>query len=64
MIFKHFNRQKRNFFHVIDFIRINVQIIHKLSVNLLVLILISKSFQTFFLEISFGLYVENILHVY
>ena len=64
MIFEDLNRQKRNFFHVIDFIRINVQIIHKLSVNLQVLILIAKSSQTFFLEISFGLYVENILHVY
>ena len=55
MIFEDLNRQKRNFFHVINFRRINVQIIDKFPVNLRIYILITEGFQTFFPEIGFVL---------
>ena len=64
MIFEHFDRQKRDFFYFRNFLGIDVEIIDKLSVNLHVFILIAEILQTFFLKIGFGLYVENVLHVY
>ena len=54
MFLEHFNRQKRNFFNLINFRRIDVQEIDKFPVNLNVFVLITERFQTGCLKFGFG----------